>query len=216
MVIPIGSCPHCGHEVELPDEPPVRHETTCRNCGHVIMERDPQRDGGRFGLVVGLLFFGAIIAVCSGVAWNMSAEEVTSISMGDGLTATIYAEGQVHYEPPGFLSIEVHQHGRELVPRFKYIGIGAERVPNEKYVSWRCESTDVAALAHGTDVQFMLDLRDGRTWPPARWTLYDCKPDIGSELLGRLRTCHTELTCERLDGLIEFLERERRLERTTP
>ena len=117
--------------------------------------------------------------------WHSGPERIATIALSDDCTAMVYAEGPFLYEPPGYLSIEVNDRGRTIVPRYQFMGEGSEPALRLRFTVARSSDGLIAALKHGSDVVFMVDLGTGRYWPPEDWYDENLTPELVEELLVR-------------------------------
>lgn len=149
------------------------------------------------------LIFGSVLLCCSGVIFYSQPEEISKLQLSRSLTAKIFAECPFHYEPPGYLSIEVLDDGKVVVPRYRFVGIGPERVPETPFTVITSEDGSVAALIQDDDIQFMIDLASRECWPPPNWNVVQFAPDLADRLFASLAS-HHELTFSRLEGLKRY------------
>ena len=155
-------------------------------------------------LGIGCLSVIALAAiVCSGLSLGLGPEHFASVTLADGCIAHLYAEGPLHYEPPGYLSVAVVDDERTVVPRYPFVGIGGERVPHDPYTAISTNDRSTVALKQGNDIAFMLHRPSGKFWPPANWTYYDFSPTLAQEMLDDLLVDNPGLTCQRLLRMTE-------------
>lgn len=152
----------------------------------------------RITTVLSVLVFGAIVLCCSGIVVYSRPENIAQLQLSPSLTARIFAEGAVYYEPPGYLSIEVLDGDKIIIPRYAFVGIGPERVPKTPFSLVASDDHRVAVLIQGNDIQFMMDLETREYWPPCNWNVVELAPDLADRLLASFAS-HPELTCSRLD-----------------
>lgn len=154
----------------------------------------------RIAVVANVLVFGSILLCCSGIVFYSRPEEVAELHLSGSYRARIFAEGSFHYEPPGYLSIEVFDNGNVVVPRYKFVGIGPERVPTCPFAVLTSKDGSVAALVQNNDVQFMVDLVTGECWPPPNWNVAEFAPGLADRLFAGF-AARPDVTFSRLEHL---------------
>ncbi len=159
----------------------------------------------RISAVIAVVLVGSFLLCCSGILFYSQPEEISQLPLSDSCTAIIFAEGSFHYEPPGYLSIEVLDNGNVVVPRYKFVGIGPERVPEPPFTAITSDDGTVAALIQNKDVQFMIDFESGEYWPPSDWNVAQFAPDLADRLFLSLAS-HHELTFSRLESMKRYAE----------
>ena len=110
-----------------------------------------------------------LLGCCGFVAWGSKPERVSRFEPAPDCVIEVWAEPSFHYEPPGYVSVEVRDGGRTAVPRTKFLPVGPERVPRA-FTAFASADGRVVGLRQGNAVRFLLDRPSGRYWPPAGWS----------------------------------------------
>lgn len=133
-------------------------------------------------------------------------ELLATFSIGSHRVLNIYAESEFHYEPPGYLYFEIKQWEEIRVPRRRFMGVGAERKPQETFALISCDNDEVIALLLDNDVHMIHEFESGFTWPG--WPqVTEFQLDMTEILLRRLRQAHPNITCSRQAKYRESLNR---------
>lgn len=138
----------------------------------------------------------------------MRDEQIASFTIGPHLAINVYAEGDFHYEPPGYIYFELRQWGEIRVPRRRFMGIGPERKPSQKFTLIRTPDDEVAALVLNGEVQMIHEFSSGYTWPGPYTNVTEPQWQIAELLLQRLRSEHPEVRCPRQDWYRRQLDRQ--------
>ena len=142
--------------------------------------------------------FLLILILCSGALYYSRPEKIASIRLAETHVASVFAEGPFHYEPPGYLSIEIRDQTRKVVPRYSFVGIGTERVPNVPFGVAESDDGSIIALTQSNDIVFMFNLESEECCPPPGWSIVDFAPHLAERLLASFAS-RPELTCSRLE-----------------
>lgn len=145
-----------------------------------------------------------IVLCCAGFVLNMGPEQIARLNLSSNLQANVYAEGSAHFEPPGYLSVEVVDDSSIKVPRYSFFAVGSQRVPSEPLTSRTTSDLRYAGITKYDDAIFMIDLQTYEYWPPRNWSYDDFSPEIASRMLAELRKEFPLTTCTRCDELLEM------------
>ena len=137
----------------------------------------------------------------------MRDEQLASFAIGPHLRINVYAEGDFHYEPPGYIYFELKQWGQTCVPRRRFMGIGPERKPTQEFRLITTADDEVAALVLNDEVQMIHEFSSGYTWPGPYTNVTEPQWQIAEMLLQRLRIAHPEIRCPRQDWYRRELDR---------
>ena len=154
------------------------------------------------GPLIGVLLFLLL-------GYLMRPEQLASFQVGPW-TIDMYAEGEFHYEPPGYIYFELKQWGQTRIPKRRFMGIGPERKPSQRFRLVATHDEEVVALVLGNEVQMIHEFSSGYTWPGPYTNVTEPQWQMAELLLPRLRAAHPEIRCPRQD------EYRRRLDRPRP
>jgi hypothetical protein len=168
-------------------------------------ERQPQA-------VSRLLLKAFLICVLPGVAlfvllgYLMRHEQLASFQIGHR-TINVYAEGDFHYEPPGYIYFELKQWGQTRIPQRRFMGIGPERKPRQDFTLITTADEEIVALVLSSEVQMIHEFSSGYTWPGPYTNVTEPQWQIAEMLLQRLRATHPEVHCPRQEWYRKELDR---------
>ena len=135
-----------------------------------------------------------LLGCCGFVAWGSRPELVSRFEPAPDCVIEVWAEPSLHYEPPGYASVEVRDGGRTAVPRTKFLPVGPERVPRA-FTAFASADGRVAGLRQGNAVRFLLDRPAGRFWPPAGWASPAPAAGLAAGLLAPFRAKRPDWRC---------------------
>jgi hypothetical protein len=159
----------------------------------------------RFSLASFAIAGAMILALCV----LSRDEQIGTFSIGRSYTIDVYAEGDFHYEPPGYIYFELRQWGQIRVPRRRFMGIGPERKPRDKFRLVTTSDEEVAALVLNDEVQMIHEFSSGYTWPGPYTNVTEPQWQIAESLLQQLRSAHPEVRCTRQDWYRKELDRRK-------
>lgn len=163
--------------------------------------------GLTLGTVGGLLLMAACLV---GLRMVGGPERVAEIALDANATAIIWAEGEMLYEPPGYLTIEVRRgDGGPAVPPYPFQPIGPKRVPGVPF-ELIGPTDNVAGLRQGNEIAFLIDLQTAEHWPPRNWDWSFLDIATFERLRERLGTTADGLGCERVVRFEEQRDRRAR------
>ena len=136
-------------------------------------------------------------------------EQIATFSIGPSYKLDVYAEGDFHYEPPGYIYFELKQSNQIRIPRRRFMGIGPKRKPSDKFRLVMTPDEEVVALVLNDDVQMIHELSSGYTWPGPYTNVTELQWQIAETLLQQLRSTHAELRCPRQDWYRKELDRRK-------
>jgi hypothetical protein len=163
--------------------------------------------------VIRVLLKALLISVLPGVAlflllFLMRHEQIASFQIGAHWTINVYAEGDFHYEPPGYLYFELEQWGQTRIPQRRFMGIGPERKPAQHFSLITTSDEEVIALVLNNEVQMIHEFSSGYTWPGPYTNVTKPQWQIAEMLLQRLRVDNPAIRCPRQDWYRKQLDRQ--------
>lgn len=163
-------------------------------------------------LMVTLAYF--LISVTFGVglvlllAYLMGHEQLASFQVNPW-TINVYAEGDFHYEPPGYIYFELKQWGQSRITERRFMGVGPERKPSQRFRLVMTPDREIVAIVLGNEVQMIHEFSSGYTWPGPYTNVTEPQWQMAELLLQRLRAANPEISCPRQDGYRRELDRDR-------
>jgi hypothetical protein len=143
------------------------------------------------------------------LAYLSRPEQLESFRVGPW-TINVYAEGPFHYEPPGYIYFELKQWGQTRIPERRFMGIGGERKPSDRFGLISTPGDEVVALVLNNEVQMIHEFSSGYTWPGPYTNVTEPQWQMAELLLQRLRASNPEITCPHQDWYRRDLDRRRR------
>lgn len=132
------------------------------------------------------------------VASGLGHEEIARFSIGNGRSLAIYAEGVVHFEPPGFVYCSITQGKTTLLPKRTFLGIGIHRIPPGQFATVIDPSGNLVAITLNGNVEFLHDLQTQETWPTKYAYTDEQTAAFAKRALATFASAGEKLPCDRL------------------
>lgn len=173
---------------------------------------EPPRSA-RLRLLTGCLLYilpGSLLGVLFIVlmGYLMRHEPLASFQVGPW-TINVYAEGEFHYEPPGYIYFELKQWGQPRIPERRFMGIGGERKPLQRFRLVTTPDEEIIAIVLGNEVQMIHEFSSGYTWPGPYTNVTEPQWQMAELLLQRLFAADPGISCPRQDDYRKHLDREK-------
>ena len=153
------------------------------------------------------IFFITLGVMGAGLGLLLSIKRKSDFhfDLGNGRTLDIFCEGEIFYEPPGYISYRIMENENILVPVHPFCSIGSQRVPSGRFDVISTQDGDTVAIRRNFNVMILHDFKTGRTWP-GKYGRVDWEDYLlARELLERFNQEGKELYCHAIENyLMEY------------
>tara|TARA_E500000305_G_scaffold3796_1_gene3387 strand:- start:37676 stop:38491 length:816 start_codon:yes stop_codon:yes gene_type:complete len=145
-------------------------------------------------------------AIWAGLSYFVSkpAEGDFHFDLGKGRSLDIYCEGEFFYEPPGYVSYQITENGKVLVPERDFCGIGPQRVPSGRLEVLSTRDGETIAFRRNFNVMIMHDFKTNRSWPDENGQVKWNDFLLAIELLQRFKQEGQDLYSDLVDHYLKF------------
>ncbi|WP_417392077.1 hypothetical protein [Gimesia sp.] len=164
------------------------------------------RNASIFARTTILVFLIGIGAIWAGLYFldSKPAEGDFHFDLGKGRSLDIYCEGEFFYEPPGYVSYEITENGKTLVPERHFCGIGPQRVPSGRLEVLSTRDGETIAFRRNFNVMIMHDFKTNRSWPDEHGEVKWNDFLLAIELLQRFKREGQDLYSDLVDHYLKF------------
>ncbi len=182
------------------------------------MPTDSNNEDARYAVGCAVVILFSFFVTLALFIANSGPELIATLKLSDEATAFVYAEGELLYEGPGYLSLEVQTKWKSVVPLYDFAADSGDRVPEHPFSAARSRNGTVAAVTQFRDVVFIIDFGTGEYWPPSGWDYWKFNPELGARLLGKINEgTPGKYTCYFLEALKQqAARRNERLNESAP
>lgn len=150
------------------------------------MPTDSNNEDVRYAVGCAVVTLSSFFLTLAYVVSQSRPELIATLELSDEATAYVYAEGELLYEGPGYLSLEVQTQSKTLVPLYEFTDSSGDPVPEHPFSVTRSRNGTVAAVTQFKDAVFIIDFGTGEYWPPSGWDFSKFNPELGARLLDKL------------------------------
>lgn len=142
------------------------------------------------------------------IGYLMRPEQLASFQVGPW-TINVYAEGEFHYEPPGYIYFELKQWGQTRIPQRRFMQVGPERKPMQHFGLVTSSDQEIIAIVLNNEIEMIHEFSSGYTWPGPYTNVTEPQWQIAELLLQRLRAANPGIRCTRQVWYRTDLDRQR-------
>ncbi|QDT29348.1 hypothetical protein Enr10x_47000 [Gimesia panareensis] len=155
--------------------------------------------------VIGLSLI-PVVAMSAVLLWLVSLprESDFHFDLGQGRALDIYCEGEFFYEPPGYVSYQITENGKVLVPERDFCGIGSQRVPSGRLEVLSTRDGETIAFRRNFNVMIMHDFKTNRSWPDENGQVKWDDFLLAIELLQRFKAEGQDLYSDLIDRYLNI------------